>query len=531
MFWILLFLLLIGLILFHIMKNKNQGISNTYSSKMRSNQVSLAEQHGTNILHYINNNTSSNNQPQPSSSCSNAWEQRTISPKAKSLLHPDLASLRDRVLAIMVGTYHLDETTISYLRINMDYVLTYLLQTKLKSGQNIENAVSAILEAYNPTSNNDLVLEACRDLMHYQLISDSKRILIAQYIVNRTNNGEEIQHIYDWIINLVETPTTSHEIRAEAADMLMLTNNSRYMEIARNALEQLRREEDPPIITAPLIPQGIINIPARIASGINIQPHLPQGITPRMIDQQRELLAVFEARKPKIPRTVHEDGQNVHNTEINNSVLEAAANIIKDNKTGSLYEFDRKLIKDLSAFQKGKIDSALHRILTDSTTFKHGTSLFGLFQSLQSFINSSPHKDELNKRLIEELIDMSGQCATGHLSRLVNVVQGFEAAPQQKIKMNIKDEIYARVSHSLTQALQKPENSTASDAIVMGDNQRIVNDFVSAELNKMVPELIKEYKDIAKPEEVRNELLSSARTYTKNDQFIMKNNQIISTAT
>ena len=216
---------------------------------------------------------------------------------------------------------------------------------------------------------------------------------------------------------------------------------------------------------------------------------------------------------------MHEDGQNVHNTEINNSVLEAAANIIKANKTLQPFVFDSKLTKDLTTMQKAKIDSALHRISTDSTSFKHGTTLYGLFQSLQSFIDSNPNKQELNKRLVEELTDMSGQCATGHLARLVNVVQGFEAAPQQKIKMNIADEVYARLSHSLTQALQKPENSAAADAVVMGDDPKTVKQFVAAHIDQMAPELVNEYKDIADPAEVKKQLIAAARTYTKDDSL------------
>jgi hypothetical protein len=500
-------------------------------NNLQSNQLSLVEQYGANILHNMSNTQKVNITPtQESNYRSISWENRQTPPKARSLLHPDLVELRDRVLAIVTGKYHLNESTISYLQINMDYVLTYLLQSKVKRGNELQNAVDTILESYNPSFNNDLVLEACRDLMNYEPVSDSKKILVAQYIVNRSNNGDEIQDIYDWIIGLASNDTTPHAIRAEAADMLMLTNNSRYIRIARDILEQLRREDD-------VIPEPIPAVPIAIipeVREIRIAGHaLPdfrqtQNIPQWLLTQQRQILDQFEARKPKTPRTIYEDGQNVH-SEINNSVLEAAANIIKDNKTINPIIFDTSITRNLSVIQRHKIDAALHRISTDSTTFKHGTTLYSLFQSLQSFINSNPNKDELNKRLMEELIDMSGQCATGHLSRLVNVVQGFESGTQQKIKMSIKDEVYAQVSHSLSQLLKKPENSTVAEAIMMGDNQRLVNEFVAAEINKMAPEIIKEYKDVANPEDVKIQLISSAKTYTGTDSFLMKNDTIVST--
>jgi hypothetical protein len=515
MFWILLILLFVGVCFFWLMRSGKSE----YLDALRNKQLSIVEQYGTKILQNIDSISSVNSFNQSTTGQPVRWEPRSPSPKAKSLLCPELIQLRDRVLAIMAGTYRLDESTISYLRINLDYILTYLLQNKIKTGSNILDASAALTESYNPSSNNDLVLEACRDLMHYQPISDSKRIFIAQYIANRSGDGDEIHQIYDWITGLVSDATTPHALRAEAADMLMLTNNSRYMKIARDALEQLRREEDVLPVITPLIPERVRPEAPRPAGIHGIQ--LPLDIPAWLINQQGALIAGFEARQPKINRTVHEDGQNVHNTEINNSVLEAAANIIKANKTLQPFVFDSKLTKDLTTMQKAKIDSALHRISTDSTSFKHGTTLYGLFQSLQSFIDSNPNKQELNKRLVEELTDMSGQCATGHLARLVNVVQGFEAAPQQKIRMNIADEVYARLSHSLTQALQKPENSAAADAIVMGDDPKAVKQFVAAHIDQMAPELVNEYKDIANPAEVKKQLIAAAKTYTKDESFIV----------
>lgn len=532
MLWLVVLLAFIGLFILWTATHRTKGDITRYMNDIQKNRTSLIEQHGVNILRGARSSTSGpqtlpvTHQQQSSTRRPIPWEQRIPSPQAKSLLHPDLAEVRDRVLAIMVGTYHLDPTAISYLQINMDYLLTYLLQNKVKAGMDPSHAIEMIREVYNPTHNNELVLEACRDLMHYQPIPESKRILVAQYIVNRTADGEEIEQIYQWITGLVADTTTPQALRAEAADMLMLTNNSRYMGIARQALEQLRREDDRP---APIILAHLPDIERPAAARpVHARTVIPEELVPDhapawLINQQRALLGGFEARQPKIVRTVHEDGQNVHNKEINNSVLEAAANIIKDNRTLQPFVFDKSLTKDMSMAQKGKIDAALHRIATDSTTFKHGTTLYGLFQSLQSFIDSNPHKQELNKRLTEELTDMSGQCATGHLARLVNVVQGFEGVPQQKITMNIGDEVYARVSHSLTQALQRPENSAAADAMVMGDDRKVVNEFVANQLNRMAPELIKEYKDIVDPQEVKKQLVTAAKTYTKDDSFVMKN--------
>jgi hypothetical protein len=47
---------------------------------------------------------------------------------------------------------------------------------------------------------------------------------------------------------------------------------------------------------------------------------------------------------------------------------------------------------------------------------------------LWTLIKASPHKDELSKRLVEEIAESVGQCCEGHLSRLCNVLVGFDEA-------------------------------------------------------------------------------------------------------
>lgn len=40
-------------------------------------------------------------------------------------------------------------------------------------------------------------------------------------------------------------------------------------------------------------------------------------------------------------------------------------------------------------------------------------------------ILENPHREELENRLFEELREMKGLCTTGHIARLINVLQGF----------------------------------------------------------------------------------------------------------
>ena len=452
----------------------------------------------------------------------------------QSTLYSGLVPLRDRVLNITVGKYHLDSEAEQFLQGRLDYVLTYLLEKKVKDGLNPEDATEAIMTGYDPSVSNDLLLEGCRDLMDHESLPLSARILVAQYIVNKTHDGDELDHVYNWVVSVALNPEMPHAVRAEAADMLTLSNSTRYRRVAAQALEQLRLAEDvqwlgraTQAVRQPGAAYQPIHMP--VAAPVwyepgDVEPGWLAGVD---LPGQRALMARFERAKPKVERTIHEDGQSVHNSEINASVLDAAAALTHGYRSGGVSNFDRTLLADLPDDQRHKVEASLHRIATDASTFKHGTTLFGVMQSLQSYISQSPHKEELNKRLVQELADMSSTCASGHLARLVNVTQGFEGAPQQKIKMCLKDEVYAKFNHTLGQAIQRPGNMEVAEALVMGDNQGMVNRFVADEANRLLPELAKEYKGIAKMDEVTRELAQAAKTYTKSDGFGVAQGRVV----
>ena len=73
---------------------------------------------------------------------------------------------------------------------------------------------------------------------------------------------------------------------------------------------------------------------------------------------------------------------------------------------------------------KRKIIISLNRIKMDRTLYKN-FSLSNILVKIWSYIKNSEFKSEMNKRLFEELEDMSGTCSTGFLSRLINVLSGF----------------------------------------------------------------------------------------------------------
>ena len=482
--------------------------------------------------------------------------QKTISSQPRKVLiklDHSLIALADKVTKIVVGKYILeDENVINYVKNSINNLIVHL--SKSKSPEDI-------LNEYDPLYSDDLLLEVCRELFEYPNLPHMKKLLMGQFIINKSKYGDEIDMIYNYITSISLNQNIPSTIRMNAADILSLSNNTRYMKISKQSLNLLRQEQDNTQTslqdrqngqngqnkqtrqnvqgnkqtrqneqTRQNIQENIQDNPTTRITAI---PHrigetnLTQGerndlfIIPPIIgnidiDMQRILLNQFAARViPQAERTVYSDNQNVHNTDINNSVLESAKKLIKDYRPNGVLNIDQSLLKNLPDTQRIKIESSIHRITTDPSTFKYGSTLFSIYQSLLQFISTNPHKDEINKRLIEELSDMSGLCSSGHASRLINVIQGFGTDADLKININVDEEIYAKIKHNLDTSIQTAENSDEIIDDITSVGKKLFLKFVTDESNKLFPDIKKEYKEVSSDKEILKSVRKALDKYTK----------------
>ena len=169
--------------------------------------------------------------------------------------------------------------------------------------------------------------------------------------------------------------------------------------------------------------------------------------------------------------TIFDNAQNVHITEIEESVLIIITFLsslplkhINNDKHLPFIHFDyvnnqiqsildkEKIILDNLVFDKNKehiqsnlelpmeetieekvykikvdkIHLSLNRIYLDRALYsKYNCTLSHILIKLWCYIENHSFMNEMKLRLLEELIDMSGTCSTGFASRLVNVLSGF----------------------------------------------------------------------------------------------------------
>jgi len=214
-------------------------------------------------------------------------------------------------------------------------------------------------------------------------------------------------------------------------------------------------------------------------------------------------------------QTVYNDSQNVHSSNLNESVLKACVSLMEiEHPSGFNSEKVKLILQKISPEYKDIIDTVLERIEIDTSRFKWKDNIFGLhdvFSSLWKYINKHTSSDELYKRLIEEMVAMTKYCTTGHISRFINVIQGYTDDEKLFVRISDEQQIRAVIGHYLDTMLMNADDDIADSMI--GTNQEPFYNFISNSMNNRIPQLLEEYG------EVKDYIISVVKSYTKWDYW------------
>jgi hypothetical protein len=105
----------------------------------------------------------------------------------------------------------------------------------------------------------------------------------------------------------------------------------------------------------------------------------------------------------------------------------------------------------------------------------------------------------MEKRLIEELMESSGICSSGYVTRMLNVLSGFEG--DYSIRIGFDDQIIANVKWRLNKELQNQKNeeyvSLVLDEMIISsdsyDKRKNFLKFFRENISKIREELKEEY--------------------------------------
>ena len=364
----------------------------------------------------------------------------------------------------------------------------------------------------------------------------SKKLLLGQTIIKNSNSNEEIIFIYSKIVEIASDKKIPTVIRMNAADILNMSNNNKYTALAKNLIRELgidnqerktnfQKRLDNVYNTASKIPsrltnQTINNFPITQVANNNNTNNNNNTIITDYLDQAIIDQIPFAPIAKKPERTIYQDGQNVHVTKINETALETSKEIVDKFKPNNTINFEYQRIADFPDEKKQKIEGAIHRLTTDPSVFRNN-SLYTIYQSLLNMINSHPQKDDLYNRLIDEMLDMYKMCATGHLTRLVNVIQGFDTKINNKIQVNISDELYAKIKFLIEKDLQDAPNSDELLDDILTPDKNLYIQFINDKVKTYTPKICDEYKSVTSHEEIKNILKSSLDRYTQTKDKII----------
>ena len=261
------------------------------------------------------------------------------------------------------------------------------------------------------------IFESCLEFLKKSFNFTMYRILASQNLLQNFEIPEEKRCIIEnTLLSFAKDEELEYNLRADAADVLLNLGSENMQKEGRNIIFSL----------------GQIN-------GVN--------------------------------KTIFDNAQNVHVTEIEKSVLEIIKklsnyptmrlendNLIDyeyvqneiDSVIDNLLEFE----SDSDMVKKNRIQISFNRIYMDKALY-FNNSVSNILVKVWSYINNNENKTEMIKRLVEELDEMSGTCSSGFASRIINSITGFG---EFNLHISWEDQIVSNFSGRLNAYARKITN-------------------------------------------------------------------------
>lgn len=164
--------------------------------------------------------------------------------------------------------------------------------------------------------------------------------------------------------------------------------------------------------------------------------------------------------------TLFDNSQNVHSQEIDASALDILNFLIEYEKNYSSKQDTQKSYDDVcneilemcGESSKQLVETTLDRVRLDTVLYNNSFSLQNVIKKVWLYIQNNQNKEELQKRLLEELKDAVGTCSSGYLTRLVNCITGYDE--HLSLRISWKDQIFGNIKGRLNAKVRQMDNLT-----------------------------------------------------------------------
>ena len=357
------------------------------------------------------------------------------------------------------------------------------------------------------------------------------RILSAQYLLQNCELNDDLkEHIYNTLLSFSQDEELDYNIRADAADTLLTLGNEKMKTIARDTIICLGRIEgnnktifdNAQNVHTSQIEKSVIII----LDYIIIIPILKINEIPIDISYVEKTLLEMIKKKNICDKICK------NNFNLEENILEILLTKPKEE------HFCSDICKKNSEI-KDRILLSINRIKLDRTIYRTSTLSY-ITVKLWSYIHYHEFKDALEKRLLEELDDMSGTCSSGFLSRLMNVISGFD----EKFSLSIswEDQIIAnftgRLNFMARKIIEKDSpfyKEKLNDVIELfiNNNQEVKKHFIKQitkipSMNKIITEFLKTDSETkiqhcveTFAENVLNEMMMDSHKFANRQNFLL----------
>lgn len=202
--------------------------------------------------------------------------------------------------------------------------------------------------------------------------------------------------------------------------------------------------------------------------------------------------------------TIYQNSQNIH--DFSDQILAVMEKLVLDvtpsKSYADIHEEIMQLIKKHTqgnSRRKFSAMKALSRINIDTAVFtKYNITLPELIQRVFTVIQSQEEevREELEKRLVDELADMGDTCSSGHSDRFVNVLQGYffnlTVSWKEQIQSNLEGRIQAAIKLCDDNAT-KEILSIIQTPIATDEDKEVYREFLAREILRIKDEMTLEF--------------------------------------
>jgi hypothetical protein len=327
------------------------------------------------------------------------------------------------------------------------------LETNIKWLFNETNLTSEYIFKTIITIQKDTERKAHKSVLHFLFTTffnwtkESRyKILSSQYLLSNKINIDDTENA---LLKICNDEKEEYNVRADSADTLLKIGTDKSVKLAKEIIQNL----------------------GKVQKSIN---------------------------------TIYTNLQNAHDEDIEESVRNFLLDIAGVKEDTNL-NFDKiteelnKYCKENSIKNIDELNSSMLRIKLDQLLYPGSQTLIGIFNKIYSIIIKHANKDLLIQRLVEELIDMSSTCSSGHCNRLVNTFSGIDGF---NINIGFSKQIQSNIAARLNKAIREIENKEFQEKVLEemiatdeNDERKNFLQFFKTIITNIYQELYKEFVD------------------------------------